>query len=147
MLTKIKTFFDQLYFGFVSYGKNYYSDEFSKFYGETLLFICDLVILIPIAIFLGLNIKPITDPLIQHYIHEKVDSIIIVYVFVFIFLLIQFVYLHYKKRTIKIIEKYKELDGKSIKKIKHRSGYFAVFSFVWFFIGAIILFIYSQNKF
>jgi hypothetical protein len=146
MLTKVKTFFDQLYFGFYCYGKNYYDNEFSKYYGESLLLICIMVIIIPVVTIFVELIEPMINSLNNKFFHlNNLSNIIFILFFIFCILINTF-YLHYKNRNSKIIEKYKELDGKSIKKIKQRSGYFAVFSFVWFFIGAIILFIYSQIK-
>jgi hypothetical protein len=145
-MNRIKTFYDQLYFGFVYYGKNYYSNDFSNYYGEFLLFIFLMAILIPLLIVFWLILDPLTCSINEKYLHiDNLPSIL--HDFSFFFLVFIFIfYMHYKNRTKKIIKKYKDLDSKSIKKLKRRSGLFAVFSFIWCLIGFIILFIYSQNN-
>jgi len=122
MLNKIKTFYDQLYFGFKMYGKNYYSDNFSKDYGIISLLICNTVILMPlIGYFLSI--------ILPKY---NLTNTFVYLIFVFIGLTLLFLHLIYfnNKRIKKILNKYDQLDGFEINKIKRMSGYFAIFSFI-----------------
>ena len=145
-MKRLITFYEKLYFGFFMYSKNSRDDVDSKYHGEILLSICLMVIIIPILIGFTIIIKPITDSLNQKFFHFDDFSAIICSSLAIFFMLSHVLFFYYKKRNMRIIKKYMDIGTDKINEMKRRSGFFALFSFIWLSIGITILFIYSQFK-
>ncbi len=145
-MKRIITFYEKLYFGFFMYSKNSRDEVDSKYHGEILLSICLMVIIIPILIGFTIIIKPITDSINQKCFNFDDFSVIIGSVLMVFFMLSHILFFNYKKRNMMIIKTYMDIGTDKINEMKRRSGFFALFSFIWLSIGITILFIFSQFK-
>ena len=128
------------------YSKNSRDAVVSIYYGEILLLICLIVIIVPIIAALTIITDPITDSLNQQFFHFNDFSIIIGRILMIFFMLSHVLFFHYKKRNMRIIKTYMDIGTDKINEMKRRSSFFALFSFIWLSIGITILFIFSQFK-